>query len=67
MSFKVGIFIRGKQKDKIEKWLPERYTSHESAGIATTAKNVDLGHSIDKDGCPIGVPLGRRFAMYDNA
>ena len=61
MSFKVGIFVACKGgKDKLVKWLPKRYETHEAADAAAEKKNKDLG--VPNDGA---ITAGRKFALYD--
>lgn len=59
--FKVGIFVCCKDnKEKLVKWLPESYSTHEAADAAVEKKNKDL--KVD----PRHVSPGTRFAMYDS-
>lgn len=60
--FKIGIFVARKGgKEKLVKWLPERFNSEWEADAAVTRKNRELGVINNK-------PMpGRRFAMYDSA
>lgn len=60
--FKIGIFVARKGgKERLVKWLPERFTSHEAADAAVERKNRELGVVDDKP------TPGRKFAMYDSA
>lgn len=62
MAYKLGIFIQKKEGHKLEKWLPERYSSVDEAEAACSMKNRNLGIANTNS-----VPPGRRFAMFYHA
>lgn len=64
--YKIGIFIKTKDSEKLKKWLPERYPDFDSVNSATDKKNIDLGHELDQYGNITPKP-GQSFAMFDDA
>lgn len=62
MPYKVGVFIKTKEAERLERWLPTQYDNYDVAADATDVKNRQLG--VPETGL---VPPGHRFAMFDAA
>lgn len=64
MPFRIGIFVKlgknSKKPERLEKWLPERYTNFDAVDTAVNKKNRDLKADLSN------LTPGQKFAMFDD-